>query len=178
MNKYSGTQTEKNLYSALCGESKARNLYTYFASAAKKEGLEQIAAIFLLTAENEKEHAKLWAKELELIGSTEENLRTAADNEFEEWSGMYRDFAAAADTEGFHELAEKFRKTAFIENEHEKRYRRLLTNVVNGEVFRKNNAHVWVCRNCGYIYFGSEAPEECPACSHPQAYFEIRSENF
>lgn len=178
MNKYSGTQTEKNLLAALDGESRARNFYTYFASKAKKEGYEQIAALFLMTADNEKEHAKLWAKELDLIGSTGDNLQFAADNEHSEWTDMYKNFASVADSEGFHELAERFRRIAFIENEHEKRYRRLLDNLINAEVFKKGEVRVWICRNCGYIHIGREAPENCPACDHPQAYYELRCENY
>ena len=177
-NPYAGTQTEKNLEAAFAGESQARNKYTYFASAAKKEGFEQIAAIFLKTAENEKEHAKMWFKELKGIGSTAENLGAAADGENYEWTDMYEGFAATAEKEGFHELAAKFRAVGAIEKEHEKRYRALLRNVEAQEVFRKSSIKVWECRNCGHIVVGPEAPEVCPVCAHPQSYFEIREENY
>ena len=177
-NPYAGTQTEKNLEAAFAGESQARNKYTYFASAAKKEGYEQIAAIFLKTAENEKEHAKMWFKELKGIGSTAENLGAAADGENYEWTDMYEGFAATAEKEGFHELAAKFRAVGAIEKEHEKRYRALLRNVEAQEVFRKSSIKVWECRNCGHIVVGPEAPEVCPVCAHPQSYFEIREENY
>ena len=177
-NPYAGTQTEKNLEAAFAGESQARNKYTYFASAAKKEGFEQIAAIFLKTAENEKEHAKMWFKELKGIGSTAENLGAAADGENYEWTDMYEGFAATAEKEGFHELAAKFRAVGAIEKEHEERYRALLRNVEAQEVFRKSSIKVWECRNCGHIVVGPEAPEVCPVCAHPQSYFEIREENY
>ena len=177
-NPYAGTQTEKNLEAAFAGESQARNKYTYFASAAKKEGYEQIAAIFLKTAENEKEHAKMWFKELKGIGSTAENLGAAADGENYEWTDMYEGFAATAEKEGFHELAAKFRAVGAIEKEHEERYRALLRNVEAQEVFRKSSIKVWECRNCGHIVVGPEAPEVCPVCAHPQSYFEIREENY
>ena len=178
MNKYKGTQTEKNLHEAFSGESQARNKYTYFASKAKKEGFEQIAAIFTKTAENEKEHAKLWFKELEGIGSTAENLVAAAEGENYEWTDMYANFAKTAEEEGFPELAMKFRLVAQIEKTHEERYRALLSNVEAQEVFKKADVKVWECRNCGHLAIGKSAPEVCPTCNHPQAYFEIREENY
>ncbi len=177
-NPYAGTQTEKNLAAAFAGESQARNKYTYFASKAKKEGFEQISAMFLKTADNEKEHAKLWFKELNGIGSTAENLAAAADGENYEWTDMYEGFAKTADAEGFHELAEKFRGVAAIEKHHEERYRALLHNVEAQEVFAKSEVKVWECRNCGHIVVGTKAPDVCPVCNHPQAYFEINSENY
>ena len=177
-NPYSGTQTEKNLEAAFAGESQARNKYTYFASKAKKEGFEQIAALFLKTADNEKEHAKLWFKELNGIGSTAENLAAAADGENYEWTDMYEGFAKTAEEEGFPELAEKFRGVAAIEKHHEERYRALLHNVEIQEVFKKSSVKVWECRNCGHIVVGEAAPEICPVCAHPQAYFEINAENY
>ncbi|MBQ1641590.1 MAG: rubrerythrin family protein [Oscillospiraceae bacterium] len=177
-NKYAGTQTEKNLQAAFAGESQARNKYTYFASAAKKEGYEQISALFLKTAENEKEHAKMWFKELGGIGSTAENLEAAADGENFEWTDMYEGFAKTADEEGFHELAEKFRGVAAIEKHHEERYRALLSNVETKQVFEKSEVKVWECRNCGHIIVGTKAPEVCPVCAHPQSYFELRAENY
>ena len=176
--KYAGTQTEKNLMAAFAGESEARNKYTYFASKAKKEGYEQIAALFLKTADNEKEHAKLWFKELNGIGDTAENLLTAAEGENYEWTDMYDGFAKTADDEGFHELAQRFRLVAAIEKHHEERYRALLHNVETAQVFAKSEVKVWECRNCGYIVVGEKAPEVCPACNHPQSYFEIHAENF
>ena len=178
MNQYAGTQTEKNLEAAFAGESQARNKYTYFASKAKKEGFEQIAALFLKTADNEKEHAKMWFKELEGIGSTAENLGAAAAGENYEWTDMYAGFAETAEKEGFPELAEKFRLVAAIEKHHEERYRALLRNVEAQEVFKKSEVKVWECRNCGHIVVGEAAPEVCPACAHPQAYFEVRAENY
>ncbi len=178
MNKYAGTQTEKNLEAAFAGESQARNKYTYFASKAKKEGYEQIAALFLKTADNEKEHAKLWMKELEGIGSTAENLGAAAAGENYEWTDMYAGFAETAEKEGFPELAAKFRLVAAIEKHHEERYRALLRNVEIQEVFKKSEVKVWECRNCGHIIVGEKAPEICPTCAHPQAYFEISAENY
>ena len=178
MSKYAGTQTEKNLEAAFAGESQARNKYTYFASKAKKEGFEQIAALFLKTADNEKEHAKLWFKELEGIGSTAENLAAAAAGENFEWTDMYAGFAETAEKEGFPELAAKFRLVAAIEKRHEERYRALLRNVEAQEVFKKSEVKVWECRNCGHIVVGEAAPEICPACAHPQAYFEISAENY
>lgn len=177
-NKYEGTQTEKNLEAAFAGESMARNKYTYFASKAKKEGFEQIAALFLLTADNEKEHAKLWFKELNGIGDTAENLGAAADGENFEWTDMYEGFAKTAEAEGFPELAAKFRGVAAIERRHEERYRALLKNVEAQEVFQKSSVKVWECRNCGHIAVGEKAPEVCPVCAHPQAYFEITAENY
>ena len=177
-NKYAGTQTEKNLQAAFAGESQARNKYTYFASAAKKEGYEQISALFLKTAENEKEHAKMWFKELGGIGSTAENLEAAADGENFEWTDMYEGFAKTADEEGFHELAEKFRGVAAIGKHHEERYRALLSNVETKQVFEKSEVKVWECRNCGHIIVGTKAPEVCPVCAHPQSYFELRAENY
>ena len=176
--KYSGTQTEKNLEAAFAGESQARNKYTYFASKAKKEGFEQIAALFLETADNEKEHAKLWFKELNGIDDTAENLAAAAAGENYEWTDMYEGFARTADEEGFPELAAKFRAVAAIEKRHEERYRALLHNVETAEVFKRSEVKVWECRNCGHIVVGTEAPKVCPVCAHPQSYFEIHKENF
>ena len=178
MNKYAGTQTEKNLWEAFAGESQARNKYTYFASIAKKEGYEQISALFLKTAENEKEHAKLWFKELEGIGTTAENLTAAADGENYEWTDMYEGFAVTAEAEGFPELAAKFRGVAAIEKHHEERYRALLRNVEAQEVFAKSAVKVWECRNCGHIVVGTAAPEVCPVCNHPQSYFELHAQNY
>ena len=177
-NPYAGTQTEKNLHAAFAGESEARNKYTYFASKAKKEGFEQIAALFLQTAENEKEHAKLWFKELNGIGTTAENLAAAAAGENYEWTDMYEGFARTAEAEGFPELAAKFRGVAAIEKHHEERYRALLHNVEAKEVFAKSEVKVWECRNCGHIVVGTQAPEVCPVCNHPQAYFEINKQNY
>ena len=177
-NPYDGTQTEKNLHAAFAGESEARNKYTYFASKAKKEGFEQIAALFLQTAENEKEHAKLWFKELNGIGTTAENLAAAAAGENYEWTDMYEGFARTAEAEGFPELAAKFRGVAAIEKHHEERYRALLHNVEAKEVFAKSEVKVWECRNCGHIVVGTQAPEVCPVCNHPQAYFEINQQNY
>ena len=177
-NKYAGTKTEKNLMEAFAGESQARNKYTYFASKAKKEGFEQIAALFLKTAENEKEHAKLWFKELEGIGDTAQNLEAAADGENYEWTDMYEGFAKTAEEEGFKALAAKFRMVAEIEKQHEQRYRDLLRNVDSAAVFEKSSVTVWECRNCGHIVVGTKAPEVCPVCAHPQAYFEVHAENY
>ena len=177
-NKYSGTQTEKNLQAAFAGESQARNKYTYFASVAKKEGYEQIAEIFLKTADNEKEHAKMWFKELKGIGSTVDNLKQASDGENYEWTDMYADFAKTAEEEGFIELAEKFRAVAQIEKAHEERYRALLKNIEMAQVFEKSEVKVWECRNCGHIVVGTKAPDVCPVCDHPQSFFEIRKENY
>ena len=177
-NKYEGTKTEQNLLAAFAGESQARNKYTFFASKAKKEGFEQIAALFLKTADNEKEHAKIWFKELNGIGSTAENLAAAADGENYEWTDMYEEFAKTAEEEGFMELAAKFRGVAAIEKEHEERYRALLKNVETAKVFEKSEVKVWECRNCGHIVVGTKAPEVCPVCSHPQSFFEIREENY
>ncbi len=176
--KYSGTQTEKNLEAAFAGESQARNKYTFFASKAKKEGFEQIAAMFLETAENEKEHAKLWFKELNGIGDTAQNLAAAADGENYEWTDMYEGFAKTAEEEGFPELAARFRGVAAIEKRHEERYRALLKNVETATVFERSEVKVWECRNCGHIVVGTKAPEICPVCAHPQAYFEIHKENY
>ena len=176
--KYAGTQTEKNLEAAFAGESQARNKYTYFASKAKKEGFEQIAALFLETADNEKEHAKLWFKELNGIGDTAQNLAAAADGENYEWTDMYEGFAKTAEEEGFPELAIRFCMVAAIEKRHEERYRALLKNVETAQVFEKSEVKVWECRNCGHIVVGTKAPEICPVCAHPQAYFEIHKENF
>lgn len=178
MNKYQGTQTEKNLMEAFAGESQARNKYTYFSSVAKKEGYEQMAALFLKTAENEKEHAKMWFKELNGIGSTEENLKAAADGENYEWTDMYENFAKTAEEEGFPELALKFRMVGAIEKHHEERYRALLKNIEMKEVFEKSEVKIWECRNCGHIIVGTKAPEMCPVCSHPKSYFEINAENY
>lgn len=177
-NKYAGTQTEKNLLEAFSGESQARNKYTYFASKAKKDGFEQIASLFLKTADNEKEHAKMWFKELNGIGSTEENLAAAAEGENYEWTDMYEGFAKTAEEEGFPELAKKFRMVGAIEKAHEERYRALLHNVEMKEVFAKSEVKVWECRNCGHIVVGEKAPQVCPVCAHPQSYFEIHEENY
>ncbi|MBR4869950.1 MAG: rubrerythrin family protein [Oscillospiraceae bacterium] len=177
-NKYAGTKTEKNLWEAFAGESQARNKYTYFASVAKKQGFEQIAALFLATADNEKEHAKLWFKELGGVGTTEENLKEAADGENFEWTDMYDRMAKEAEEEGFTELAFKFRGVAAIEKSHEERYRALLKNVETAKVFEKCDVQVWECRNCGHMVVGTAAPQLCPVCAHPQAYFEIRKENY
>ena len=178
MNKYQGTKTEKNLQTAFAGESQARNKYTYFASVAKKEGYEQISELFTKTAENEKEHAKMWFKELNELGNTAQNLLAAAEGENYEWTDMYDGFAKTAEEEGFLELAEKFRGVAKIEKEHEERYRKLLNNVETKQVFEKSEVKVWECRNCGHIVVGTKAPEVCPVCAHPQAYFEVRKENY
>ena len=177
-NPYAGTQTEKNLEAAFAGESQARNKYTYFASTAKKEGYEQIAALFLKTADNEKEHAKIWFRELNGIGSTAENLKAAADGENHEWTDMYEGFAITAEKEGFPVLAAKFRMVAAIEKHHEERYRALLKNIDMQKVFEKSEVKVWECRNCGHIIVGTKAPEVCPVCAHPQSYFEINAENY
>ena len=178
MSKYDGTQTQKNLEAAFAGESEARNKYTYFASVAKKEGYEQIAALFLKTAENEKEHAKLWFKELDGIGNTAQNLAAAAAGENYEWTDMYAGFAKTAEEEGFTELAARFRLVAAIEKQHEERYRALLHDVEVAEVFKKSEVKVWECRNCGHIVVGTAAPQVCPTCKHPQSYFEIHAENY
>ena len=177
-NKYAGTKTEKNLLEAFAGESMARNKYTYFASAAKKAGYEQIAALFLKTAENEKEHAKLWFKALGGLGDTAANLQSAAAGENFEWSDMYDRMAKEADEEGFHELAAQFRGVAAIEKAHEERYRALLHNVETAAVFQKAGVVMWECRNCGHLVVGTAAPEVCPVCNHPQSYFEVRQENY
>ena len=177
-NIYAGTKTEKNLWEAFAGESQARNKYTYFASAAKKAGYEQIAALFLATAENEKEHAKLWFKALGELGDTEANLLSAADGENYEWTDMYDKFAKEAEEEGFTDLAAQFRGVAAIEKAHEERYRALLNNVETKTVFEKSTVQIWECRNCGHIVVGMKAPEVCPVCNHPQAYFEIKKVNY
>ena len=178
VNKYAGTQTEKNLQAAFSGESEARNKYTYFASVAKKEGYEQMAALFLKTAENEKEHAKMWFKELAGIGDTKENLAAAAEGENYEWTDMYEGFAKTAEEEGFRALAAKFRAVGEIEKHHEERYRALLKNIETAQVFEKSEVKVWECRNCGHIVVGTKAPQVCPVCAHPQSYFEVREENY
>ena len=177
-NKFAGTKTEKNLWEAFAGESQARNKYTYFASVAKKAGYEQIAALFQATADNEKEHAKLWFKALGELGNTEENLLHAAEGENYEWTDMYDKFAKEADEEGFHDLAEQFRGVAAIEKSHEDRYRALLKNVEEKAVFEKAGVTVWECRNCGHMAMGTKAPDVCPVCAHPQSYFEVRAENY
>ncbi len=176
-NKYAGTQTEKNLLAAFAGESQARNKYTYFASKAKKEGFEQIASLFTATADNEKEHAKMWFKELEGIGDTVANLKAAAEGENYEWTDMYEGFAKTAEEEGFEALAKKFRLVAAIEKRHEERYRKLLHNIEAQEVFARSEVKIWECRNCGHVVVGEKAPEVCPVCAHPQSYFEIMAEN-
>lgn len=177
-NKYSGTKTEQNLRTAFSGESEARNKYTFFASTAKKEGYEQIAALFQKTADNEKEHAKMWFKELQGIGSTADNLLSAAEGENYEWTDMYDTFAKEAEEEGFTELACKFRGVAAIEKAHEERYRALLNNVEMQRVFEKSEETMWECRNCGHLVIGKKAPAVCPVCAHPQSYFEVRKENY
>ena len=176
--KYSGTQTEKNLEAAFAGESQARNKYTYFASVAKKQGFEQIANLFLKTADNEKEHAKMWFKELNGIGDTAENLLAAAEGENYEWTDMYAGFAKEAKEEGFDEIADLFLMVAAIEKEHEERYRTLLLNVKNEMVFSKDGDAIWQCSNCGHIVIGQKAPDVCPVCKHPQAYFQMKAENY
>ena len=178
MSKYAGTQTEKNLEAAFAGESQARNKYTYFASRAKKDGFEQMAALFLKTADNEKEHAKLWFKELDGIGDTAANLEAAAAGENYEWTDMYAGFAETADKEGFPELAKKFRMVAEIEKHHEERYRALLKNLKQDEVFARSEVKIWECRNCGHIVVGTKAPDVCPVCAHPQSFFELHAENY
>ena len=177
-NKYAGTKTEANLAAAFAGESQARNKYTYFASVAKKEGYEQIAAIFLQTADNEKEHAKMWFKELDGLGDTAANLAAAADGENYEWTDMYEGFAKDAEDEGFKALAAKFRAVAKVEKTHEERYRKLLSNVEMQTVFEKGEMTMWECRNCGHLVMGMKAPAVCPVCAHPQAYFEVNAENY
>ncbi len=176
--KYAGTKTEKNLEAAFAGESQARNKYTYFASVAKKEGYEQISELFLKTADNEKEHAKMWFKELNGIGDTKTNLEHAADGENFEWTDMYEDFAKTAEEEGFNDLAKKFRLVAAIEKRHEERYRALLKNIEMQQVFEKSEVKIWECRNCGHIVVGTKAPDICPTCNHPQSYFEVHVDNF
>lgn len=178
MNKYAGTQSEKNLMTAFAGESEARNKYTFFASVAKKQGFEQIAALFLKTADNEKEHAKLWFKELNGIGDTADNLKAAAAGENYEWTDMYATFAKEAREEGFDRIAFLFEEVGKIEKEHEERYRQLCKNIEEGKVFNREGKTAWICRNCGHIHFGEEAPEACPVCAHPKAYFELRAQNY
>ena len=173
-----GSKTEKNLMTAFAGESEARNKYTYFASVAKKEGYEQIAAIFQKTADNEKEHAKMWFKALGGLGDTAQNLAAAAAGENYEWTDMYDTFAREAEEEGFVELAAKFRGVAAIEKTHEERYRALLSNVQMQQVFEKAEMTMWECRNCGHLVMGKKAPEVCPVCNHPRSYFEVRAENY
>jgi rubrerythrin len=186
-----GTQTEKNLLKAFAGESQARNRYTYFSSVAKREGYEQISAIFQETAENEKEHAKIFFKFLEggdleitasypagKIGTTIENLKAAADGEKMEFGAIYPDFEKTAKKEGFDEVAKAFKEIGEVEENHEKRYRKLAENIKNGEVFKKDKPLKWICRNCGYVHEGKEAPDKCPACSHPRAYYEVFAENY
>ena len=175
---YKGTKTEQNLMAAFAGESQARNKYTYFASVAKKEGYEQISAIFQKTADNEKEHAKMWFKELGELSDTKANLLAAAEGENYEWTDMYKTFADEAEEEGFTELAAKFRAVAEIEKSHEERYRRLLDNVEMNKVFEKAGETMWECRNCGHLVVGKKAPEICPVCAHPKSYFEVRAENY
>ena len=178
VNKYAGTKTEKNLWEAFAGESQARNKYTYFASVAKKAGYEQIAALFLKTADNEKEHAKLWFKALGELNDTELNLKAAAEGENYEWTDMYDRMAKEAEEEGFIELAAQFRGVAAVEKAHEERYRKLLENVETKKVFEKAGVVMWECRNCGHLVMGTKAPEICPVCAHPQAYFEVHAENY
>ena len=178
MKSIQGTKTERNLMEAFAGESMARNKYTYFASKAKKDGYVQIAELFEATANNEKEHAKMWFKELQGIGDTKANLAAAADGENFEWTDMYEGFAKTAEEEGFPELAAKFRAVAAIEKHHEERYRALLQNIETAQVFEKSEVKVWECRNCGHIVVGTKAPEVCPVCNHPQSYFEVHAENY
>ena len=173
-----GSQTEKNLWAAFAGESQARNKYDYFASVAKKEGYEQIAEFFRMTANNEKEHAKIWAKQLGIIGDTAQNLLHAAEGENYEWTQMYKEFAEVAEQEGFTEIARLFRNVAKIEKEHEERYNKLRENLESGKVFKREEKQYWICRNCGHIHIGSEAPAVCPVCDHPRAYFELRAINY
>lgn len=178
MPELKGSRTEANLAYAFSGESQARTKYTFYASQAKKDGFEQIAAIFLETAENEKEHAKLWFKLIHGIGSTDENLKDAAAGENEEWTRMYKEFAEVAHEEGFHDIAEQFELVAKIEKTHEERYLKLLENFKDGKIFKKDEEVVWYCRNCGHLHYGSEAPEICPVCVHPRAHFELRATNY
>ena len=177
-NKYAGTQTEKNLETAFAGESQARNKYTYFSSVSKKEGFVQMSALFEKTANNEKEHAKFWFKELNGIGNTSENLLAAAEGENYEWTDMYENFARTAEAEGFKDLAARFRMVGAIEKHHEERYRALLHNVEAQEVFSKSEVKIWECRNCGHIIVGTKAPDICPVCQHPQSFFEVHEENY
>lgn len=178
MKELKGTKTEKNLMEAFAGESQARNKYTYFASVAKKEGYEQIAALFLETADNEKEHAKIWLKKLGGIGNTLDNLKAAASGENGEWTGMYPKMAEEAREEGFEDLAQLFEGVAKIEKAHEERYRQLLQNIEEGKVFKKDGKIFWICRNCGHIHEGFDAPEVCPVCNHPKAYFQVNENNY
>lgn len=178
INPYAGTQTEQNLRTAFAGETQARSKYTFFAAAARQEGFEQIAALFMETAENEKEHAEMWFKELRGLGGTAANLLSAAEGENYEWTDMYAGFAKTAEQEGFTELAARFRLVAEIERHHEERYRALLSNVQTGQVFARSTVKVWQCRNCGHIVVGMKAPEVCPVCRHPQAYFQLREQNY
>ena len=178
MADFTESKTYSNLAYAFAGESQARNKYTYFASVARKEGYEQIAAIFLETAENEKEHAKLWFKAMGLLGNTTDNLAAAAAGEHEEWTQMYRNFSEVAAQEGYLELSRQLARVAEVEKRHEKRYRKLLENIENGEVWERTGPHRWQCRNCGYVYIGEKAPEVCPACQHPKAFFELEAENY
>lgn len=178
MPELKGSRTEANLAYAFSGESQARTKYTFYASQAKKDGFEQIADIFLETAENEKEHAKLWFKLIHGIGSTDENLKDAAAGENEEWTRMYKEFAEVAHEEGFHDIAEQFELVAKIEKTHEERYLKLLENFKDGKIFKKDEEVVWYCRNCGHLHYGSEAPEICPVCVHPRAHFELRATNY
>jgi rubrerythrin len=173
-----GTQTERNLWEAFAGESQARNKYTYFASAARNEGYQQIMGIFLETADNEKEHAKVWAKYLGIVGTTEKNLEEAAAGENYEWTDMYKKFADEAEAEGFKEIAERFREVGEVEEQHEKRYRKLLERLQTGMVFKRDEPIDWHCLNCGYIHHGKEAPEICPACVHPKAFYQPKPENY
>ena len=177
-NKYAGTKTEQNLREAFSGESQARNKYTYFASVAKKQGYEQMAELFLKTAENEKEHAKLWFKALDGLGDTAQNLVSAAEGENYEWTDMYDRMAREADEEGFTELAAQFRAVAAVEKTHEERYRALLKNIEMQQVFEKSEVQIWECRNCGHLVIGMKAPQVCPVCKHPQSYFEIHKKNY
>lgn len=180
MKELKGTKTEKNLWEAFAGESQARNKYTFYASQAKKDGYEQMAAIFEETAANEKEHAKLWFKALHggKVPTTIENLKDAADGENYEWTDMYERMAREADEEGFHEIAEQMRGVGAIEKEHEERYRKLLKNIEDAVVFSKEGDCIWVCRNCGHVVIGKKAPERCPVCAHPQSYFELKATNY
>lgn len=178
MKELKGTKTEQNLLAAFAGESQARNKYTYYASAAKKEGYEQIAAFFEETANNEKEHAKMWFKQLNGIGTTIENLEAAAGGEYYEWTEMYPSFAKTAKEEGFDAIARLFERVAEIEKKHDERYKTLLKNIKDEKVFKRGESTIWICRNCGHIHVGNEPPKACPACWHPQSYFEIYNKNY
>lgn len=173
-----GSRTEANLHAGFAGESMARNKYTYYASVAKRAGYEQIAGIFLETADNEKEHAERWFKYLDGIGDVKQNLLSAAEGEHYEWADMYREFEQVAREEGFNEIADTFREVAEVEEKHEQRYRKLIENIEKGQVFKRDQPVYWICRNCGYIHYGTEAPELCPACAHPQSYYQIHVENY